>query len=268
MKRKRRSSPPQNGENGNSRCYDGAEVWRMFQMEITWAPMKSRETERLPRRIKRRMEELHPLVHGAPAQVLDELRKLVSQHPRVECLQNWLCCCLRLLNRTGEAREMAEAIFRKFPDYVFGRTTFAELQLEEGDFEGAQGTLGGPMATLPGMFPERRRFHISEVRHWFFVQGKLNLLCGRIEGGRSCREFLHQIEPDSGAVRELDRLLLPENLALLQISGGLSKLKNLASRKKPADRRQPRGSGKARARLPMDEHPDLFAGWQPTDSAS
>jgi len=235
-------------------------VWRVFQMEITWDPVRAPEVQRLPRKVKQRIEELHPLIHSAPVRVIDEVRELVRQYPHVACFRNWHCACLRILNRKGEAREAAEALFHDCPDYIFGRTTLAELMLEDADVEGAQLVMGGKGATLPSMYPKQRKFHISEVRHWFFVHGKLQLLLGRMEGARSCRDVLDQIEPGSAAVTELDRLLQVENFELLQL---MRKFKERSREKAPPKTWQKQKTlPKVSPDKPSDHHPNLFAGPQ------
>jgi hypothetical protein len=201
-------------------------------MDISWDPMPDPEVGRLPRAVRARMDNLYPRIHTRAAEVLPELRELAGKYPQINCLRNWLCACLRALDFEEEAFQISEATFRENPGYIFGRTTLAEMLLEKGELDEADGIMGGPGAALPFVYPDRKKFHISEVRHWFFIQGKLHVFQDRVESAKSCRDLLHQLEPNSPAVKELDRLLNDENLMMIQLLAGFRRLKK-KTRKTP-----------------------------------
>src|SRR5436190_14531426 len=104
MKRKRKRIVPHSTQSAGSR-FDGSvpdsepgtEVFRMFEMEITWDAMPEPEVKRLPRSVKSRMNYLMPRIHTEAAGIVAEMRELVRQYPKVLCLRNWLCHCLRAL---------------------------------------------------------------------------------------------------------------------------------------------------------------------------
>ena len=217
------------------------EVARLSEFEITWGAIRNPEVERLRRSVRNRMEEIHELLSTDPAIVFEEVRELAGKYPRVMSFRNWLCVCLRFLGREEEARDSCEATVRDHPDYLFGRMSLAEMMLAEGDIEGAVQVLGGEGATLTSLYPGTRRFHITEVRHWFFIQAEVLILKNKIEDAMGYRDFLHELEPSSPAVMELDRLLNPGTSLNHRLPGVLKKLLEAAGRRvrKPAKSQPP-----------------------------
>jgi len=235
------------GSGGNPSGPDGlantgdAEGARLFELEITWGALRDPEVERLRRSVRNRMEEIHELLSADPAIVFEEVRELAGQYPRVMCFRNWLCVCLRFLGREEEARDYCEATVRDHPDYLFGRMSLAEMMLDEGNIEGAVEVLGGEGATLASLYPRTRRFHITEVRHWFFLQAEVLILKNKIEDARAYRHFLHELEPWSPAVMELDRLLNPGSRRITRLPGWMKKIGEAAGKmvRKPAKSQPP-----------------------------
>lgn len=232
-----------------------AEVYHLVHFEITWEAMEDDHVKRLPESVRKRMDVLHSTMHRDPAAAEKEIRQLVVKYPDVVCFRNWLCASLRHLGRPDEAREICIALFSDHPDYFFARTTLAELALDANDIETAERLLTGDGVALTTLYPGRKVFHISEVRHWFFVCGKLQLLKGNVEGARAHRDLLAKVEPNSLAVQELDRLMAPKNVGMLQILGALRRLKDFvgASRKRLPARRSSHLSSNASI-----GQPDLF----------
>ncbi len=223
-------------------------------IEITWDPLPSPEVEALPETVRDRMDCLFPLLKTGPGKIIEEIRELVRQYPGVDCFRNWLCSCLRLLGKNVEALAVCEATFLDFPDYLFARTTLAELLLETGDIDKAERLLGGTAAMLPSaVWPDRKLFHGSEVRHWLFLHGKLCLCKGDINGARICSDALHKLETRSTAAKELDRLLQPDNSSSYQLLGGLRKMQSLF-----AGQPKRKGRGPKAPRTTPPSEPELF----------
>jgi len=193
-------------------------VLKIVECEVTWEPLPSPEIDRLPKNFRDRIPDIHGRVMSHPVDMIDELKLLTVHHPEVDCFQNWLCLCYRAAREDAKARQLAERIVRERPDYFFGHIALAEICLDDGDTESAEQILG-PVKHPKALFPHRTVFHVSEMRHYFFVAAKLHLMKGETDAARSCRDFLNEIDPDSATIKELDRFLDPKNAVTLAMAG-------------------------------------------------
>jgi len=189
-----------------------AEKYVMMDFEVSWDLMTDPLVEALPEATRERMNELFQLLHSKPKKAVQELRDLTALHPDVPCLTNWLINCLRAGSKADrrEALELCQEMFRRMPNYFFARTTLADLWLGEGEIEKAAELMFGPGCVLTQLYPERKTFHISEVRHWFYLCGRIKILLGEMEAGEAYRDLLRQLEPESEAVEHLSVMLEDE----------------------------------------------------------
>lgn len=154
-----------------------------------------------------RMDVLLSRLKAAPAEVIDEVEVMHRRYPNVLCFENWLCVCYRALGRRHEALRIYERQLQQSPDYIFARTSLADLALENFDIDTAVDLIQPDTETLKSLYPNREKFHISEVRHWHLLVGKIALLRGNLNQTRQCRDLLRHLEPNSPAAAELERLL-------------------------------------------------------------
>lgn len=182
---------------------------QLMSFEITWDVMPDPQTDALPGTTRDRMQKLFDLVHEKPKKAIPELRELAARHPEVLSLRNWLVSALRRGSSSDrdEAFAICEQLFREKPGYFFARTTLADLLLDQGRVEDAAELLFGPEAMLPRLYPGRKVYHISEIRHWAYLCGRTKILQGEPESARSYRNMLEELEPGSPPVQHLDGML-------------------------------------------------------------
>lgn len=225
-------------------------VLQLMNFEITWDLMPDAEVEALPHATRERMQQLFDLVRQQPSSVIAELRKLAVRHPRVPCLRNWLISALRggSASDQAEALIICEQLFHETPDYFFARTTLADLWLDAGEVEKAAALLFGPELVLTRLYPGREVFHISEIRHWAYLCGRIKILQGEPEIAEGYRDMLAELEPDSEPVRHLNEMLEGETGMLARLIAGFKKLSDKA--KVTHERHQQRQLKKAALQLP------------------
>ncbi|OYW28724.1 MAG: hypothetical protein B7Z47_05530, partial [Chthoniobacter sp. 12-60-6] len=174
-------------EEGSTRTVTSAEgqpeKYVLMNFEVSWDVMPDVAVEALPEATRERMDELFELVHAKPQKAVQELREMMVLHPEVPCLTNWLINCLRAGTKADrrEAMELCQGLFSRMPDYFFARTTLADLWLDERDVDKAAELIFGPGCVLTRLYPERKVFHISEVRHWFYLCARIKILRGEPE---------------------------------------------------------------------------------------
>ncbi len=223
----------------------------LMNFEITWDLMPDPEVEALPQATRERMQQLFDLVHQQPKSVIAELRKLAVRHPRVPCLRNWLISALRggSASNRAEALIICEQLFHEMPDYFFARTTLAGLWLDAGEVEKAAALIFGPGLVFTQLYPGRKVFHISEIRHWAYLSGRIKILQGEPEIAEGYRDMLAELEPDSEPVRHLNEMLEGETGMLARLIAGFKKLSEKA--KVSQERRQQRQLKQAALQQPV-----------------
>lgn len=207
---------------------------QLMKFDITWDVMPDPMTDALPASIRNRMADLFDLVRERPETVVAELRELAARHPEVLSLQNWLVSALRRGSSSDrhEAFLICVELFQENPGYFFARTTLADLLLDQGRVEDAAKLIFGEESTLPRLYPGRKIFHISEIRHWAYLCGRTKILQGDPESARSYREMLNELEPGSPAVQALDNLVDHQVGVTAKLMAGLQKLRGLQRKRK------------------------------------
>lgn len=201
------------------------EVYHLMNFEITWDVMPDPALDALPKAMRDRMQKLFKLVQKKPNSVVAELRELAARHPEVPCFTNWLISALRDGTKADqdEALSLCEQMFRDMPGYFFARTTLADLLLDRGKVDEAAGLLFVPGHSISTLYPTRKVFHISEIRHWAYLSARAKILLGEPEIANSYRDMLEQLEPDSPAVRELNDMLDGEKSDIMRMLANLRK---------------------------------------------
>jgi hypothetical protein len=212
---------------------------QLMNFAVTWDVMPDEKIDSLPAATRNRMQEIFDIIYDEPDEVIGPLRELVAAYPDIPCFQNWLISSLRNGSDDAdrnEALKMAERLFQEQPNYFFARTTLADIWIAEGKYDRAAALLFGPEHVLTRLYPGRKAFHISEIRHWAYVSGRTLIGQGDMEGARIYRNLLAEIEPHSKAVEMLD----------LYFTEDLSTLGNLLSRHLKKKAQPGRGTGRSR----------------------
>ncbi len=226
------------------------EVYHLMNFEITWDVMPDPARDALPKATRDRMEKIFVLLQKKPQSVISELRELAGRHPAVHCFTNWLISALRDGTKADqdEALSLCEQMFRDLPGYFFARTTLADLWLDRGEIDKAAGLLFVPGHTISSLYPDRKVFHISEVRHWAYLSARTKILLGEPKVAEGYRDMLEQLEPDSPAVQELNDMLDGEKSDIMRMLANLRKFTVKA--KERAGQRKERRKTKEPAKTP------------------
>ena len=180
----------------------------LVSYEITEEPLPGAAFERLPSDVQAQINALHDEVVLQPRarQALDVLRALIDQYPDVPQLYNYLyIACYKLGDRAEAARLLQETV-QRFPDYLFGRTSWAEECLKRGEPEKIAEIFGGKF-DLKLLYPKRVRFHLSEVLSFHSIVARyFHALGNRVQAQRSY-ELMCQLNPEHPTTRLVGRTL-------------------------------------------------------------
>jgi hypothetical protein len=193
--------------------------YTIMDFEVSWEYMPDPAVVEMTEADQERMEEIYPFLATEPKSVIQDLRDLAALYPKVPCLKNWLINCLRFgtTAERQEAMERGQELFRQMPNYFFSRTTLAELWLDENNVEKANELLFGKGCELRELYPDRKVFHISEIRHWCYLCARIKIFIGQPQIAQNYRDMLENLEPGTETICHLDSLLSSKDTKLLRI---------------------------------------------------
>lgn len=182
--------------------------------EITTEPLPERRYEQLPRRVKDAIEQLYYEAQRRPRKAIPKLRKLIKKYPNVPILYNHLVVAYSYAGQPTKAEAVTRENYKRNPDYLFARVNYAELCLAKGDYEEI-GEIFEHKFDLKLLYPERNRFHISEVANFMGLIGLYLVESGEREAAEKYDESLQQIALDYPMAKRLHQRLFPSLLRRL-----------------------------------------------------
>ena len=177
--------------------------------EITEEPLPDTTYARLPIDVQERINLLHDEVLQAwpkPTSALVALKGLIQQYPDVPALYNYLYIAHQKLGQREEAAQVLQETVQRFPHYLFGRITWAEECLKHGEPEKVTDIFGG-MFDLQLLYPERDRFHLSELMSFQSVVARYFHAVGDQEQAQRHYEIMRQIDPEHASTRFIGRVI-------------------------------------------------------------
>lgn len=177
--------------------------------EITDEPLADTPYERLPEQVKDQLADLyHEGLLKKPEEAIALLPSLIEQNPDVPQLYNYLHVAYqRLGDRVNAERVLAETL-RRFPDYLFGRIAYANECMDRGEPEKVPEIFGGKFE-LKLLYPDRERFHLSEVMGFYATMARYFHARGERARAETYYKLLRQLDPDHPNTRLIGQLLYP-----------------------------------------------------------
>ncbi len=172
--------------------------------EITAEPIN----HHLPRPIRKTVRRLHDESQSQPHKAIPELIDLIEKYPNVPVLYNYLSVAYSRTGQREKTEEIARENYRRNPDYLFARLNYAELCLAAGDYEQVAEIFEHKF-DLKLLYPERKRFHISEAANFMGLVGVYFLETGERELAERYYEILEEIAPDFPVTKMLYSKLYP-----------------------------------------------------------
>jgi tetratricopeptide (TPR) repeat protein len=180
----------------------------LSRYEITTDPIQDRRYRRLPRHVKEAMERLHDVAQRRPREAIPELRDLIKHHPHIPQLYNYLSVAYARAGQRQEAESAVEENYQRNPEYLFARLNYAELCLARGDYAQVADIFAHTF-DLHALYPQRKRFHLSEVANFMGVVGLYFAAIGNRELAEHYDALLQQIAPDFPLTTQLHKKLFP-----------------------------------------------------------
>ena len=180
---------------------------RLSEYEITDEPLRDSAFERLPEEVKERIDALAVRVRALrPVEALAELRELIAQYPDIPMLHNFLYIACCQMDDHDEAVRVMEATVQRFPDYLFGRIAWADACLQRGEAAKIAEIFAAGFE-LGLLYPNRRRFHRSEVLGFQSIMARYFKAIGNRQQAERAYDLMCQIDPDDPRTRVTGEIL-------------------------------------------------------------
>ena len=176
--------------------------------EITTEPIQDRRYQRLPRRVKEAIERLHDVAQRRPREAIPELRDLIAQYPHVPQLYNYLSVAYARAWQWQDAKAVVQENYQRNPEYLFARLNYAEVCLARKDYAQVADIFAHTF-DLQALYPQRKRFHLSEVANFMGIAGLYFVALGNRELAAHYDTFLQHIAPDFPLTTRLHKKLFP-----------------------------------------------------------
>ena len=164
-------------------------------------------------------EELFRQVHDEPHAAIARLEELLSSHPGVPFLHNWLAAAYGRAGDADASDRVSKLNFERNPDYLFARLNYAQVLLHRGDLAGFERVMDDKF-DLKLMYPHRDVFHVSEFTSFSALVIQYFLRKGNFRAAEILLESMERIAPDAeqtamarGAVRASALRRLASDLA-------------------------------------------------------
>lgn len=180
--------------------------------EITDEPTRNPAIERLPQSVKDQLAELYErTVFQKPREAIAILQPLLERYPDVPQIYNYLHIAYKQLGDQDNSQRVLKETLERFPDYLFGRIAYAQDCLQRGEPEKVPEIFDGKYE-LKLLYPERERFHISEVMSFYAVMAWYWHTQGERDQAETYYKLLRQLDPKHHITRTIEHVLYPSRL--------------------------------------------------------
>lgn len=126
-------------------------------------------------------------------QHVTRIKKAIKKWPESRVFHNYLINAYHRLNENNKAKEMTRNLVKQFPDYLFGKMSYAELLIQEDKLDEVSDIFGGQLH-LRSILPDREVFHISEVVSFHALMCVYFIQQGDLHTAYGYRKMLAEIE--------------------------------------------------------------------------
>lgn len=143
-----------------------------------------------------------------PRKAIPKIEKLIEKYPHIPSLYNYLSIAYNRLGQYEKSEATVMEQYRRDPDYLFARLNYAAICLHKEEYEKIPEIFDHKF-DLKFLYPERNRFHISEVVNFMSVIGIYFSRTGNREVAQKYYDIIREIGPGYPATKMLKRELHP-----------------------------------------------------------
>jgi len=182
------------------------------EYEITTEKLSNKGFDKLPFKVRKQIEQLYELLRSKPKQVIPSLLELIEKYPNVAVLYNYLIAAYRLSGQNEKADSMTVESYKRHPDYLFAKISYAFYCLRKGDPYKVPEIFDHKLE-LRQLYPHRKKFHITEFINFMGLMALYHNAIGEREIAIRYYDMIKQVDPNDNMVQVLKKVLYPSFLA-------------------------------------------------------
>lgn len=136
--------------------------------------------------------------------LLAEIESMIERFPEIPKLYNYKSVVLMRMKKQDEVNRSILETVERFPDYLFAKTNYCQILLEDGRVDEVDRILGGEFR-IDRHLEGRTRIHVSEFRSWNCLMVRYGIAKGNLELSASHMDMLEEIDPDHPEVAIMRR---------------------------------------------------------------
>ena len=184
------------------------ETLQLVQYEITDEPIEERAFRKLPASVKKQLEALQRDAQQKPEQAIPKLLESKEKYPNIPQIYNYLAVAYSFSKQTELAEVTIKENIRRNPDYLFARANYAEVCFARQEYEKIPEIFDHEY-DLKALYPNRKRFHISEFANFMGIMGLYFAKTDQREMAEKYNEMLQETAPYFPMAKRLNRELNP-----------------------------------------------------------
>ncbi|MCP4130353.1 MAG: hypothetical protein GY754_05180 [bacterium] len=172
-----------------------------FEINVT-----SDAIEEYSKDIQELIQKLYVLTLEDLEKAIIKIREAIESYPEIPQFYNYLFVCYNEMGDFEKAISILETTRRKFPDYLFAKTNYAQLLLGEKKYSEIPKIFNNYF-DLKLLYPERDTFHVTEVMSFFYVMGRYFIGINRLDIAKKYASTMNDIDPDDAMSKDIEYLL-------------------------------------------------------------
>jgi len=161
--------------------------------------------------LSRQMKSIYFQAQKGGSKVIERMIHLVEKYPHVPQLKNYLSAAYINSGNIKKAREVNHWILNEHPDYLFGKLNLGFEYYAAKQYEKIPEAISNLME-IQDLYPERDRFHISEVTGFNKLAIMYFCAIGNLPAAESRYEIIEKLAPDHPDTEEVYPYLMRARL--------------------------------------------------------
>ncbi len=185
--------------------------YEVTSYEVTSKTPKDIPENEFPPEVADQLQRLYDLMQSRPGDAVVELKRWIGQYPDCAKLYNFLSASYHRIGDHANRDQVGRETYKRFPNYLFAKTAYAEVCMSESNLDEIPVIFDGKY-DLSQLYPNRKRFHFSEVGAFAAVMGLYFVRRGDFKQAKFYYDVLKELQPDHPRVLQLERHFLMATL--------------------------------------------------------
>jgi tetratricopeptide (TPR) repeat protein len=165
----------------------------------------------IPEEVDDILQDIHFDVREGKRWLINPLKNWIKEYPHLPIFKNHLYQVYMIRGKRREAYKVVQDIRKQHPEYIHGLINEVGLHIQKKNFESARILLGESLL-IQDCFPEKDRFHISQIIGYYQAVIRLLLEEEKTEEAKKYNDILLTIDENHPAVIKLTQQIAIQSL--------------------------------------------------------